>query len=46
MSLKLKGIKAEYLGSTRTKDVSSEAENGKFDLVYMTPEKACLLPKR
>ncbi|KAJ0979160.1 hypothetical protein J5N97_014634 [Dioscorea zingiberensis] len=45
MSLKQRGVKAEYLGSTQTKHAAySEAENGIFDVLYMTPEKACLLP--
>jgi len=47
MSLKQRGIRAEYLGSTQTdKAVQPEAENGNFDLLYMTPEKACSLPHR
>lgn len=47
MSLKQRGIRAEYLGSTQTdKSVHTEAENGNFDLLYMTPEKACSLPTR
>ncbi|CAA7389197.1 unnamed protein product [Spirodela intermedia] len=44
MSLKQRGIKAEYLGSTQTdQTVYFIAESGKLDLVYMTPEKACSL---
>lgn len=47
MSLKQRGIRAEYLGSTQTdKSVHAEAESGNFDLLYMTPEKACSLPPR
>lgn len=47
MSLKQRGIKAEYLGSTQTDQaVYSEAEGGTFDVLYMTPEKACSLPPR
>ncbi|XP_020273084.1 uncharacterized protein LOC109848140 isoform X2 [Asparagus officinalis] len=47
MSLKQRGIKAEYLGSTQMdKGIYSEAEKGTFHLLYMTPEKACSLPHR
>ncbi|XP_008782729.2 probable ATP-dependent DNA helicase RecQ isoform X2 [Phoenix dactylifera] len=47
MSLKQRGIKADYLGSTQiNRAVQSEAESGSFDVLYMTPEKACLLPSR
>ncbi|KAF8656550.1 hypothetical protein HU200_060609 [Digitaria exilis] len=47
MSLKQKGVKSEYLGSTQTNSsVSSEAEKGVFDVLYMTPEKAISLPSR
>ncbi|CAL5061003.1 unnamed protein product [Urochloa decumbens] len=47
MSLKQKGVKSEYLGSTQTNSsASSEAENGMFDVLYMTPEKAISLPSR
>ncbi|XP_042388389.1 ATP-dependent DNA helicase RecQ-like isoform X2 [Zingiber officinale] len=45
MSLKQRGIKGEYLGSTQTnKSVQSHAESGNYDVLYMTPEKACGLP--
>ncbi|MQL82479.1 hypothetical protein Taro_014956 [Colocasia esculenta] len=44
MSLKQRGIKAEYLGSTQThQTVYFVAESGVLDLLYMTPEKACSL---
>jgi ATP-dependent DNA helicase RecQ len=47
MSLKQRGIKVDYLGSTQTnQSVSSYAEKGFFDILYMTPEKACSLPER
>lgn len=47
MSLKQRGIKGEYLGSTQTdKSVQSHAECGNYDVLYMTPEKACTLPSR
>lgn len=47
MSLKERGIKAEYLGSTQTdKTVHSHAESGTYDVLYMTPEKACSLTSR
>lgn len=47
MSLKQRGISAEYLASTQTdKAACTDAENGKFHLLYMTPEKACSLPHR
>ncbi|EHA8590722.1 ATP-dependent DNA helicase [Cocos nucifera] len=47
MSLKQRGIKAEYLGSTQINHaVHHEAESGSFDVLYMTPEKACSLPSR
>ncbi|KAG2639100.1 hypothetical protein PVAP13_2NG634500 [Panicum virgatum] len=47
MSLKQKGVKSEYLGSTQTNSsASSEAEKGMFDVLYMTPEKAISLSSR
>ncbi|CAN6219965.1 unnamed protein product [Urochloa humidicola] len=47
MSLKQKGVKSEYLGSTQmNSSASSEAEKGMFDVLYMTPEKAISLPSR
>ncbi|EFJ31593.1 hypothetical protein SELMODRAFT_408296 [Selaginella moellendorffii] len=42
MGLKLRGIKAEYLGSAQTdKTVEDKAGRGEYDILYMTPEKAC-----
>jgi ATP-dependent DNA helicase RecQ len=47
MSLKQKGIKAEYMGSTQTNySVAEDAQSGKLNLLYMTPEKAIRLPQR
>ncbi|WOL01871.1 hypothetical protein Cni_G10590 [Canna indica] len=47
MSLKQRAIKAEYLGSTQSdKTVQSSAESGVYNVLYMTPEKACALPSR
>ncbi|GAU18592.1 hypothetical protein TSUD_124230 [Trifolium subterraneum] len=45
MALKQRGIKAEYLSSAQ-KDytVQSKAERGQFDILFMTPEKACTIP--
>ncbi|KAG9443392.1 hypothetical protein H6P81_014732 [Aristolochia fimbriata] len=41
MSLKQRGIKAEYVGSTQMdQTVISSAECGHFNILYMTPEKA------
>lgn len=47
MALKQRGIKAEYLSSAQ-KDytVQSKAEHGQFDILFMTPEKACTIPTR
>ncbi|RLN34688.1 putative ATP-dependent DNA helicase RecQ [Panicum miliaceum] len=46
-SLKQKGVKSEYLGSTQTNSsASSDAEKDMFDVLYMTPEKAISLPSR
>lgn len=47
MALKQRGIKAEYLSSAQ-KDytVQSKAERGQFDILFMTPEKACTIPTR
>ncbi|XP_062081678.1 uncharacterized protein LOC133788273 isoform X2 [Humulus lupulus] len=45
MALKQRGIKAEFLGSAQTDlSVQKKAENGHFNILYMTPEKACLIP--
>lgn len=47
MSLKQRGIKAEFLGSTQTdQSVHTKAESGQFHILFMTPEKACMIPKR
>lgn len=47
MSLKQRGIKAEFLGSAQTDStVQSKAETGHFDLLFITPEKAMLIPSR
>ncbi|CAL8160271.1 unnamed protein product [Prunus armeniaca] len=45
MSLKQRGIRAEFMGSSQTDStVQNRAESGQFDILYMTPEKACLIP--
>ncbi|KAL3358829.1 hypothetical protein AABB24_015761 [Solanum stoloniferum] len=45
MALKHRGIKADYLSSAQTgRGVQSNAELGHYDILYMTPEKACALP--
>lgn len=45
MALRQRGIKAEYLGATQTdRMVQSKAESGSYDLLFMTPEKACTVP--
>ncbi|BBN00819.1 ATP-dependent DNA helicase RecQ [Marchantia polymorpha subsp. ruderalis] len=42
MGLKQRGIRAEFIGSAQTDlSVCSRAESGEFDVLYMTPEKAC-----
>ena len=47
MALKQRGIKAEFLGSAQTDvSVQTRAENGHFNILFMTPEKACLIPNR
>ncbi|KAL8531340.1 hypothetical protein ACS0TY_008097 [Phlomoides rotata] len=44
MALKQRGIRAEYLSSAQTNSsVYSNAERGRYDVLYMTPEKACTL---
>ncbi|KAI3450175.1 hypothetical protein Pfo_006840 [Paulownia fortunei] len=44
MALKQRGILAEYLSSAQTDaNVYTNAESGRYDILYMTPEKACLL---
>ncbi|EXB57582.1 Werner syndrome ATP-dependent helicase-like protein [Morus notabilis] len=46
MALKQRGIKAEFLGSAQTdSSVQTKAEGGYFNILFMTPEKACLIPK-
>ncbi|KAJ1420438.1 hypothetical protein SESBI_14351 [Sesbania bispinosa] len=47
MALKQRIIKAEYLGSAQ-KDftVQTKAERVQFDILFMTPEKACTIPTR
>ncbi|KAK4858826.1 hypothetical protein QYF36_022639 [Acer negundo] len=45
MSLKQRGIKAEFLGSAQTDStVQSKAETGQFQLLFITPEKAMIIP--
>ncbi|TYK27040.1 ATP-dependent DNA helicase RecQ-like [Cucumis melo var. makuwa] len=45
MALKQRGIKSEYLGSTQTDStVQAKAESGQYNILFMTPEKACSLP--
>ncbi|KAL3328179.1 hypothetical protein AABB24_035690 [Solanum stoloniferum] len=45
MALKQRGIKADYLSSAQTdRGVQSNAELGHYDILYITPEKACALP--
>lgn len=47
MGLQQRGIHAEYMGSAQTdKSVNNRAENGEFDVLYMTPEKACSVSQR
>lgn len=47
MGLQQRGIRAEYMGSAQTdRTVNSRAENGDYDLLYMTPEKACSVSQR
>ncbi|KAG8371609.1 hypothetical protein BUALT_Bualt13G0106100 [Buddleja alternifolia] len=44
MALKQRGIRAEYFSSAQTNvNVHRNAESGQYDILYMTPEKACLL---
>ncbi|KAJ4829824.1 hypothetical protein Tsubulata_025335 [Turnera subulata] len=45
MTLKQRGIRAEYLGSAQTDhSVYAKAHTGHFHLLFITPEKACSLP--
>lgn len=47
MALKQRGIRAEFLGSAQIDPtVQNRAERGQFDILFMTPEKACLIPTR
>lgn len=47
MGLQQRGIRAEYMGSAqRDRTVNNRAENGEFDILYMTPEKACAVSQR
>ncbi|GFZ01790.1 hypothetical protein Acr_15g0003990 [Actinidia rufa] len=42
MALRQRGIKADHLSSAQTDlSVQHNAEHGQFDILYMTPEKAC-----
>ncbi|XP_052181921.1 uncharacterized protein LOC127794709 isoform X2 [Diospyros lotus] len=42
MALRQRGIKAEHLSSAQTdSSVQRNAQSGQFDILYMTPEKAC-----
>ncbi|XP_022859213.1 uncharacterized protein LOC111379993 [Olea europaea var. sylvestris] len=44
MALKQRGIRAEYLSSAQTdRSAHSNAESGQYNILYMTPEKACVL---
>ncbi|CAI9770713.1 unnamed protein product [Fraxinus pennsylvanica] len=44
MALKQRGIRAEYLSSAQTnRSAHGNAESGQYDILYMTPEKACVL---
>lgn len=46
MALQQRGIKAENLSSRMASSALENAENSRYDILYMTPEKACLLPDR
>ncbi|CAA0806578.1 Mediator of RNA polymerase II transcription subunit 34, partial [Striga hermonthica] len=44
MALKQRGIRAENLSSAQSdSNVYANAERGRYNILYMTPEKACLL---
>ncbi|GER31514.1 ATP-dependent DNA helicase recQ [Striga asiatica] len=44
MALKQRGIRAENLSSAQSdSNVYANAEHGRYDILYMTPEKACML---
>lgn len=47
MALKQRGIKAEHLSTAQTNtSAQKNAESGQYDILYMTPEKACFVPNR
>ena len=47
MALRQRGIKADHLSSAQTDlSVQCNAEHGQFDILYMTPEKACSVSTR
>jgi ATP-dependent DNA helicase RecQ len=47
MSLQQKEINSDYLGSTQTNpDVTNNALNGFYNVLYMTPERAMGLTNR
>ncbi|KAL4573577.1 hypothetical protein LXL04_020387 [Taraxacum kok-saghyz] len=47
MALKERGIRAEHLSTAQTNtSAQKNAESGQYDLLYMTPEKACNIPNR
>lgn len=47
MALKERDIRAEYLSSAQNDpNALTNAERGLYDILYMTPEKACMLPNR
>lgn len=47
MALKERGIRAEHLSTAQTNtSAQKNAESGQYDLLYMTPEKACNAPNR
>lgn len=47
MALKQRGIRAEYISSAQTNpNVLRNAESGQYDILYLTPEKACGLTNR
>ncbi|XP_019439561.1 PREDICTED: uncharacterized protein LOC109345181 [Lupinus angustifolius] len=44
MALKQRGVRAEYIGSTQMDNtIQTRAEHGQFDILFMTPEKACTI---
>lgn len=47
MALKQRGIKAEHLSTAQTNtSAQRNAESGQYDILYMTPEKACSVANR